>query len=335
MKSIRINDDLFIGSDIFDFLVNNNHLISSLILQSHTNRDINYVSHGDSGETISYLPMNKYNSLFYDFNPYGRGVGRVKLKIGRFIRKIITEDSLIRYKVKDEDIEFFVNLYKSWFEPINYRLEIVQGEDIRKWYYEDNYALSNFNKSGSIWKSCMRYKERIKFMNLYVENSSCKMLCMIVNQNGRDLIRSRALLWDSVKVIDSRNKDEIGTNIKVMDRIYSTQESDVFLFKKWAFENGYIPKWEQNSKSHAFFDIKGEVVRIFCKIDLDKYKFDTYPYLDTFPWFSMENGSIFNCSFGNNWDYCLVQADGNLTKQDSHQDDDDYPPDDVDGDGGW
>ena len=32
----------------------------------------------------------------------------------------------------------FVNIYKSWFDPSNFILKVVEGEEIRKWYNESN-----------------------------------------------------------------------------------------------------------------------------------------------------------------------------------------------------
>ena len=139
-------------------------------------------------------------------------------------------------------------------------------------------------------------------------------------------VRSRALLWDDVDV----KKDfsgELPEKIKVMDRVYSVFDSDVNTFKKWAFDNGYIPKWEQNAKSHQFFDIKGEVVRICCNINLEKAHFDTYPYLDTFPFFNWNKKQVSNDEYSFNWEYKLVQADGSLEKEpqeENHQDDEDW-----------
>ena len=137
---------------------------------------------------------------------------------------------------------------------------------------------------------------------------------MLQQQNNEWLVRSRALLWEDVQV----TKDFSGTlpdKIKVMDRIYSVFDSDINTFKKWAFENGYIPKFEQNAKSHQFFDIKGEVVRISCVADLNNAHFGSYPYLDTFPYFNLGKKEVSNDEYKFNWDYKLVQADGTLERE--------------------
>jgi hypothetical protein len=154
------------------------------------------------------------------------------------------------------------------------------------------------------------------------------MLVMIAKVDGIEYVRCRAILWDNVTVIKSN--DELPNNIKVMDRIYSVFESDVIIFKRWAEENGYVPKWEQNSKSHQIFDVKGNATVAKTKIQLDKYLLSSYPYLDTFPYFKISKGELSNYEFGD-WDYKLIQANGSLERQRS-EDEDDYIEDNWDDD---
>jgi hypothetical protein len=163
---------------------------------------------------------------------------------------------------------------------------------------------------------------------MYSKNPNCKMLVMIIDQDDRQVVRSRSLLWDNVSVVKSYSEEPMPDTINVMDRIYSTHDSDVALFKKWADENGYIAKWEQNAKSHLFFDIKNQPVKVKCKIDLDASKLSYYPYLDTFPYFNYGTGVISNDEYNFNWDYKLIQATGGLEperqQEEEHQEDEDW-----------
>ena len=145
---------------------------------------------------------------------------------------------------------------------------------------------------------------------------------MLQDVDGEDRLRARALLWDGVDVLKDYSQS-LPSNIKVMDRIYYVFESDVATFKKWAFDNDYIPKFEQNAKSHQFFDIKGEVVRLRCSLQLDNWKFSYYPYLDTFPFFKYSDGIIANDEYTSSWDYKLVQANGDLEPQPQESEDND------------
>jgi len=311
-RQIKINKSLYVDQEFFQFLLNSNSIICQLILNTETNDEINYISSTDHQDKVSYLPQCKFNDEITD--PFANKIGRVTLKVGRFINKFLNENIIESFKISKSDIEKFVNDYKSWFDPSKFVLKIVEGEEIRKWYNEKNYYSSNGYQNGSLWNSCMRYEKRMKFLDLYCTNPKIKMLVMLQEKDNEWLVRSRALLWEDVEV----TKDFSGTlphKIKVMDRIYSVFDSDVNTFKKWAFDNGYIPKFEQNAKSHQFFDIKGEIVRISCVIDLDNGHFGSFPYLDTFPYFNWDKKQVSNDEYKFNWDYKLVQADGSLERE--------------------
>jgi hypothetical protein len=156
----------------------------------------------------------------------------------------------------------------------------------------------------------MRYQERQKFLDLYTNNKDIKMLILTSKVNDEVKLRARAILWDNVFVTSSQ--EELPSTIKVMDRIYSVFDSDVVSFKKWGEQNGYICKWEQNAKSHQYFDIKNQPVKIKCKIQLDEHILKYYPYLDTFPFFDRTNGIIYNDEYNRFWEYKLIQANGSL-----------------------
>jgi len=320
-KSVQVSKNLFVDQELFQFLMNNDSIITNLLINLDFGDDFNYLAPTDSHDKISYLPIGKFSDN-YDFDPYAKGVGRVTLKIGRFINKFIPQNIMDKFDISKSSVEKFVNLYKSWFDTSKYVLKIVEGEEIRKWYNEKNYYSFNGYRNGSLWNSCMRYEKRMKFLDLYCTNPKIKMLVMLQQNDNEWLVRSRALLWEDVDV----TKDFSGTlpdKIKVMDRIYSVFDSDVNTFKKWAFENGYIPKFEQNAKSHQFFDIKGEIVRISCVIDLDNGHFGSFPYLDTFPYFNLGKKQISNDEYKFNWDYKLVQADGTLEREPQEEENND------------
>jgi len=318
MKSVRVTRNLTVDQEFFQFMMNTHSIIINVITNFDSDTGINYLSSTDCFDKISYLPPDKFK-LDQDFDPFGKNVGRVKIKIGRFIQKFISKEVMEKFGITKFDIETFVNSYKSWFDKSKFKFEIVEGEKIKDCYNENNYYSPNGNAFGTLWNSCMRYVKRLKFLDLYTKNNNCKMLVMYQQVDNDWLVRARALLWDDVEVIKDFS-NSLPSKIKVMDRIYSVFDSDILTFKKWAFENDYIPKYEQNAKSHQFFDIKGEVVRLRCRIELGSSKFNFYPYLDTFPFFNFNDGVISNDEFGFPWDYKLIQADGNLERQEQEED---------------
>jgi hypothetical protein len=319
-KSIRVSKNLYVDQEFFQFLLNNESIISTILINLDLGQEMNYLSPAGIYDKISYLPMEKFVHSV-EFDPYAKGIGRVTLKIGRFVNKFLSDEVMDKFGITKSHVEKFVNLYKSWFDTTKFVLKVVEGEEIKKWYNQKNYYTVNGNQIGTLWNSCMRYENRLKFLDLYLKNPNIKMLVMLQQIDDDWYVRSRALLWDGVEITKDYS-NSLPNQIKVMDRIYSVFDSDVNTFKKWANENGYIPKFEQNAKSHQFFDIKGEVVRLCCKVKLESAHLSYYPYLDTFPFFNWSSKEISNDEFSFGWDYKLVQADGSLERppQEDQQD---------------
>ena len=127
----------------------------------------------------------------------------------------------------------------------------------------------------------MKHENCQDYMNIYVDNrEQVKMLAML-NQDGR--LIGRALLWD----FDS---------YKIMDRIYTTCDEDLqFFFKKWATDNGYLYKAEQNWFNTLFFEQIGQKrqeLKLSIKLNNNGYR--RYPYMDTFKFINYETGELYN-----------------------------------------
>jgi len=299
---------LIFNDDMINFLnfAQRESIIAALFLQgneSHLIDEGNYIKiEPNEVDVISFLPKSKYEKVE---NPWENG--RVKIKIGRFVKKFLTEFSVKNFSVDDKLIEKFVNIYKSYFSRDISKLKIVEGDDILKYYLEDNYYTSNGNKNGSLWNSCMRQRERNKFMKLYSENPD--KVKMLVFFSDDDKVRARALLWYGVK--DHKNPD---AEYKFMDRIYFYYDHDVNFFKDWAKENGYLTKMDQSAKSQMYFIENGVAVAKSLYVVLDKSDFSYYPYLDTFKFFQF-NRSRFSNSDSYNFDYVLVQSNGQMERE--------------------
>jgi hypothetical protein len=115
---------------------------------------------------------------------------------------------------------------------------------------------------------------------MYTENpDKIKMLVMLGEGGG---LMGRALLWN----FDSH---------KVMDRIYTSSDEDLlFFFKKWASENGYVYKSEQNWSNTLFFEkLGGEKKELKLCVKLTG-SYGRYPYMDTFKFIDRQTGNIYN-----------------------------------------
>lgn len=310
---------LIFNDEMFNFLqfAQKDSIIAAVFLQgdtSHINDEGNYIKRVDNEiDVVSFLPKSKYEKVENNWEN-----GRVKIKIGRFVRKFLTEFSFKNFKVTDTLIEKFVNLYKSYFSRDTSKLKIFEGEEILKYYLEDNYHTLNGGRFGSLWNSCMRQPERNKFMKLYAKNKD--KVKLIVFFSDDDKVRARALLWEGVKDHKDSTKE-----YKFMDRIYYVYDHDINFFKDWAKENGYISKWEQSAKTELLFDIDGEVKRLQLYVNLDDSGLSYYPYLDTFKNFYVSKNRFSN-SQNYNFDYVLVQSNGKVEREpepDEYYDEDD------------
>ena len=148
-------------------------------------------------------------------------------------------------------------------------------------------------------------------MNLYALNG-VKMLVLFSDD---EKVRARAILWDNVKEFKTDNV------YKFMDRIYSVYDHDVDVFKKWAKENGYLTKWEQNAKSELYVDIDDNPERKHLYILLENHNLSWYPYLDTFKFYNVNKGRFSN-SENWNYDYILVQSSGLVEREPEYDEDD-------------
>ena len=219
--------------------------------------------YGDDTDIDTWLyfqSTDKYSGNLSDaFTKYKQELG-----IGRFVGKIFRE--VIKAPLSDSTIEKFVNEFKSMFDfekDGTGRLELVSGEDIRKWYLYKNYS----EVRGQLGNSCMRYDNCQEYLDIYVENTEvCKLLVMWADPS-KTSICGRSLIWT---LKDGRI---------VMDRIYSVADYQQELFWKYAKDNGIE---SVNS------------LRYGQEIQLKKWKFTYYPYMDNFLCLNINTGILVN-----------------------------------------
>lgn len=175
--------------------------------------------------------------------------GRTEIGIGRWLRRIIVE--VYKSSISDADIEKFVNQYKAAFDGEDSNLQIVKGEDIRKYYLETSYETIR----GQLGNSCMRYSKCQSYLDIYVKNTEVCSLLIMRSDLTPEKITGRALLW------------QLKDGKKFQDRIYTINDSDKELFNEWADKNGY----ETYDSSYKTMEVQ-----------LDNHEYKKYPYMDTF-----------------------------------------------------
>jgi hypothetical protein len=257
----------------------------NLLVDDH----INYLdtSHTDPTK-ISYLTTDRIKLISQstedDFWTTSR---RYKGKPGALLNKIFKD-------VPGKEVEDFATLWKTFAVEKSFRFEVVSGEDIRKYYLQDNHH----KEWGTLGNSCMKYERCQKYLDIYVDNG-IKMLVMFYKNT--DEVLGRALLWE----------DENRT--KVMDRIYTIQDDEYLNhFTNWADQNGYSYKQYQNWYSSLSFINKGKPKELKIDIKLEKFNYEYFPYLDTFKFIDIENGTISNyCKDHDSSNIrCLVSPNG-------------------------
>lgn len=249
---------------------NNSGVAQALLLSEDSNQMVDIytlIDITEKNDTISLIQVSRITRGNPEYNignnrlPYNIrdkkmrsdfwNKARTEMKVGRWAKRILTE--VIKKDISDSKIEEFVNLYKSTIDGEDLtNFELVRGEDIRKWYYENNYE----ERRGQLGNSCMRYHSCQSYLDIYVKNPDvCQLL--ILKSDNKDKIKGRALVW---KLSDGEY---------YMDRVYTINDSDKLLFQDYARINKIKNTYDGSSDSNL-------------EVKLGDYTYEKYPYMDTF-----------------------------------------------------
>ena len=208
------------------------------------------------------------------------GKSRNPIKIGKLI------NTLFPGKYTPGQIEDFTNKYKSLQKGDIYKIEVVEGDEIAKWYHVDNY----FEREGQLGSSCMRNKLS-SYFEIYTKNPEvCKMVCLLQeDEMGEMKLRGRALLW-KVDIIYPNSLDFEW----FMDRQYTIFDSEVETLRKWADEKGYAYKTYNSFGYMSTVTYKGETHRVQMEVNLGSFDYNRFPYVDTFRRYDPQDHILFN-----------------------------------------
>lgn len=286
---------------LVELLSNINHVIPKTLLEHikhHCRYTISYLDFGESNDSISFIYSNKVNELHREFDyKYVERVWKDKrseMKIGKVIRLLFSDNFPINTP-KDTiapnppiDIESFVNMFKAEREKnVNYdRFSIVKGEEIVYWYNYKNYTRF-VNEETPLGKSCLRYEESAKFLEMYLKNSD--KINMLILKDDQDKLRGRAIVWNL----------DLPEGRTYMDRIYTVNDFDVELFKDYAKRNGWFYKDRQTfGWNNCIIDSrdgsKHTAKTLTLQVELTDKKMRYYPYLDTLSVYNRKTGILNN-----------------------------------------
>jgi len=196
--------------------------------------------------------------------------------IGRWVRHIFTD--VKKETISNTDLENFVIAYKMVYglkdqKEDDNRLELVSGEEIRKWYLEDNYEKDC--ETTDLGKSCMRYEKCQGYFDIYVKNPEVCKLLILKSETETDKICARALLW----TIDNTSRGY--DNELYLDRIYFVDVDDVEYYYNWCKKNGVKLAYDNYRMGS---DIKA--LKYFADVNLGEHEYETFPYIDTFGYYN-------------------------------------------------
>ena len=292
-KHINISDSLYKhllqikeDSQIAALLASQN-IDASRLVENHI--DFLAISNDDPYK-ISYLTPDRLAKIQNNGEDVWISPSRYHTKYGSFVNKIFNG-------FDNREVEKFSNLLRSVIGQKDLEFKVVSGDDITTYYHYSSYA----EQCGTLGQSCMKHDGYGKFLQIYTQNPENIKMLIALDSNGK--LIGRALLW------------EFGTH-KVMDRIYTTNDENwSYYFKQWANKHEYIYKAKQNWNWTYHFESGGKKIRQKLSLKLKNFNVDYYPYVDTFKWFNIETGELFNYKPENeNNVKVLISADGSANR---------------------
>ena len=309
VENIKSGDLPIVFSDNIKLIFNNmlEHPITKELLKYENNyskytlvdisKEEGKVSVSDSGKVIDYLSklLDDDGVTVDDFliqkNTSEKiwKTARNNIKIGKLIKKLF-DDRFSESGKRGEDIQSFVDLYKSNFDILfNKKIDlfdIVEGDELVKWYDFDNYAISIL--STPLHSSCMSDDFCSEYLEFYAKNSDKIKMLIQYSDETKSSITARSLLWFL---------DEPKGRV-YMDRVYYMKDHQVDMFINYAKQNGWLFRESQNILDRNIIDSTTESLYrpnlIINNIKLSRY----YPYLDTIRYLYQDNKILTNKRIG-------------------------------------
>lgn len=257
-----------------------NDKVSNELLSINKKRfDISFIDMTEKEDMISYLPSEKINSFIKNRIPnledecWG-GNQRIETRIGRLINRLVGD------KVQGQDIENFVNEYKSIIKSKKlYRnFKIVSGDEIKKWYLFDNYA----DGGGNLKDSCMKHKFCQLFFDIYTKNPE-KVNLLILLDESKEKILGRSLLWDLDRP----------SGRKFMDRVYFSNDFILNMFINYAIRNNWFYKLESIDNLLNVVH-NNKIVNATMVVKIKKEDYNYYPFVDNLCFYDPNSASLTN-----------------------------------------
>lgn len=241
--------------------------------------------------------VNENNLRYVDVNQLPFQQNRQTIRTGRGVKALLSKSD---FKFSDAEIEQFVNKYKSAWDAMNdifRKFELVSGGDIAIWYDYNKYA----EQKGTMGSSCMKAVSP-SYFDIYVKNPDKCSLLILKSDDGQS-IKGRAIVWK----LDN-------PQVTYVDRIYTNNDSDVELFKQYAYGKGWYHKPHQSSSNDYSMvgkeGTKSEGHLVVNLKSLNDGNYNRYPYLDTLKYFNTSTGKLTTEEMKGYGDYITLEDTG-------------------------
>ena len=187
----------------------------------------------------------------------------MEIKLGRFLKQMALKFNEVASKtpginkldITDKLIETIYNKFVSYQQKGN-MVEFLEGSKILDGYTRENYLSED---GGTIHNSCM--SNRHDFLGIYTENPNQVKLAVIYMS---DKIAARCIVWTAT---DGK---------QYSDRVYYKYDWLEEFMKEKLRKMGIEPIKEQGIRT----------------VQLEKWNFNQYPYVDSFFYFDTESGTL-------------------------------------------
>lgn len=275
--------------------------ILSLNMKDIENIIPNYINITDKNDLVSFIPDSKIT----ENDP--STLKTQEMKIGKFVKHILTITNNNNFT--DSDIEKFVNEYKAAISQ-KQEFKYIIGDNIARIGYNTNYY--EYKPGSVLYNSCMN--NEFSYLTLYTKNEQLIKLLVLYADYKIDIetydgqyiidypIIGRALVWKL------SNED-----FYFMDRIYYNDDDTYNKFINYAKENEIAFKLK-NTYGSTQFTYNGKTRNYNLYVELDRSRFDSYPYMDTFRYLYNDTLSTFSPDddFENEY-YELTSTEGDFT----------------------
>lgn len=242
------------------------------------------------------LSQSDLNLLYNDEKTKIKTGSRNQTNLGRLVNKLFPD------KYTSKEVEDFVNLFKASVKE-KPEFELVRGEEIVKWYNQENYV----DRAGELGQSCMRYSRCSSYFGIYTQNPE---VCQLLILKEGDKIKGRALVWK----IEGLSSTEY-----FMDRVYTIDDATRVQFINYANEKGWLRKLRNGSGFLEYFLLGDKEIIKNISVKLKNFKFEKYPYMDTFKRLNLKDGTLHNDDeTSRSGNYILEDTEGGFVDTSGH-----------------